>query len=582
MRLLRLILLVLCFTIPTIAQDKLKTPDSEVQDAIKFLVGNDPNGNPYVNKIDQQFIELFSTYAIPDEKAKQDAVLACSYILHSLVGPSKNFEENNAGGFNPLAKMVLNEETKKLEFVALQRVPFSNTLWWIDIRDFNFTRQAFETAAGLDGYFTVPGVQEPNNGALRLIAGNCILRMDSFMLAVTDTTRQRDISNKFDLYNTFLFAQVTPPKNISEWKKLFAIDTDKAREIGNEYGAIVTVSKAVALHNRFLFGYNTENSYLYETYDVKNQQGLRDYFEGFFLNKRPGTPPAVSDAGEVIGTNQLGLQVYALRNEKGELINFADPSVARNLSDAHGDVRVRVAHGCIDCHSSGIIPAENTSKSFVKENGDILLPNRIDRNRVKRVLLDGRFEDSVTFNRMLYARAIEKTNGLSPEDTGKAYMNTVENYLKSVDLKRAAFECGVSQELFKEKVSAQAFGGRLKLLINNNIPIPVDVWESRGADGIPGGFQQAMMAIHGVTKVVDTVEVLNEVPPDLKIVSDPKQIKIGDFIVLKEAVDLYSSSVKRGTLPIGTKAQITNEQNGFYMLEANGITGYAKKENIKF
>lgn len=553
------------------SQEKLKTPNSEVEDAIKYLVG-EKNGVRYVNPIDAPYIRFLSTYSIPSEELRKRQVLTASFIIHSLVGPSKDFNSNNAGAFYPLARVEQDKESKKNQYIEYQRVPFSDTLWWIDLRDYNFTPEAWESAAAIDGYFPVPIVQEQNNGAIRLAAsGNAILRMDWFITQVTDTARQRDNDINFDLYNTFLFAQVKPPKNLDEWRKYFSLDVAKAREIGNEFGTLVTRSKVVSRHNRMLFGYKTEFGYLYDTYDVKNQQGLRDYLEAFFKNKIIGTPPDVSDAGEFFGTNQLGLQVYGLRDQKNNLINFGDPTVVRHLTDISGDVRVRVAHSCIDCHASGPLPAENSHAEYIKDDTDLYLKYKEDRNRVKRVFLDGRFDESIVVNQESFRKAVEKANGCDTALTSQMFLEAVRNYTTDIDLERAARECGVSQEEFKEKINKSKFGNRLKKLVNNGEGIPIDVWETRGKDGIPGAFQQAMLILNGVTVITN----------DYVAVEEKKNEIVEPKFYTNEDVNLMSGPSKLGVVPKNTRIYILDTNKDFGQIEYNGVKGWVELKKIR-
>src|SRR3954467_10611198 len=98
------IFLNLLLTVFANSQEKLKTPNSEVEDSIKYLVG-EKEGIPYVSPIDAPYIRFLSTYSIPKYDDRRNAVLTTSFILHSLVGPSKNFNSNNAGAFYPLARI---------------------------------------------------------------------------------------------------------------------------------------------------------------------------------------------------------------------------------------------------------------------------------------------------------------------------------------------------------------------------------------------------------------------------------------------------------------------------------------------
>jgi len=472
--------------------DKLRTPQSEVEDAILFL--------SKFPEEEAQFFRFFSTYAIKPE-FRQETILTLSFILHSMVGISTDPDVGNAGAFYPLARI------ENGKFVEYRRVPNSETLWWIDLREFNWTPQAWETISAADGYFAEPIVTHDRSGALRLIAGNAVLRADWFIRHVMDNRKQLDYDIDVDFYSTLLYANTKTPTTIDEWRKTWGLDLNKSRLIGNEFGTLVTKSNAVARHNRMLFGYRTELGYMYETYDVKNPVGKRDYLESLFLNNRIGGPPDVSDAGEAFASNVLGLQVYALRDDKGDLISFGDPIAVRHAKDALGDVRVRMATSCLDCHAAGPIPSENTLMEFVRTRSNLKVYDKRDALRLKRNLFSERFKESIEDNQRLFARAVFKCNGLDVQTNGEYYIRAITRYEQPITLEVAAYECGVTPNELKNAIlkSKYRFGARLKLMVTTGEPIPRNIWESPGKDGIPGAFQQAMIMLHGLTVITDEV-----------------------------------------------------------------------------
>jgi hypothetical protein len=493
MRILLLITLIL-WTSLGIAQEKLITPQSEIEHAIVFLGKVEAEKRPY--------IRFFTTYAVPEQNRNKCA-LSLSFILHSLTGVAANVDDGNAGAYYPLA--LSKDETGK-DIEELQLVPGTKTLWWIDLRDYNFTEQAWENMSVVDGYFVEPILDHRSNGLLRLIAGNAIVRADWFIVHASDLTLQSDQNIKNPIYYELLYAQNKIPKNISEFRDVWGLNLKEAIRYGNEHAVIVSKSKAVAPHNRALFRYRTHLGYLYETFDVKFQSGLRDYVESF--NKYKGRPPTVSDAGEAFATNAVHMQVYALRNAQGGLIDFADPQVARHITDVVGDVRVRTPHSCMDCHSAGPIPPENTIREFIEKFGKVQVPDKRDQYRIDRVYLSGRFEEGVSEDQRMFASAMKKVNGLEPEINAQAYLDTVRWYYRDLDLKQAAFECGVTEETFKKKLlestdinGNRRISARLGLLLTTGEGVPRNIWDNRGADGVPGLFQQAMIAIHGYTKI---------------------------------------------------------------------------------
>lgn len=495
-----------------------KSPESELQDAIVFLATIEdefPDTVPY--------IRFFTTYAVP-ENLREQTILTTSFVCHSLTGLAQTTDAGNYGAYYPLAMMTgrtIDKDgniTEEGEFTPLQQVPESDTLWWIDIRNYSWTPEAWEIVSKHDGYFASPVVRYDTNELLRRLAGNAIVRADWFNYYVTDTSLQLDIdSDTIPLYDTLLYAQKKRPTTLDEWRRAWGIDLEKSLALSNFSGTVVTKSKQVAKHNRMLFGYRTEIGYMYETYDVKHQRGMRDYIDSFFLNKNLGGFPDVSDAGEMFATNHLGMQVYGLRDGKGDIIWDGDTQVVRHINDVLGDVRVKTAISCIDCHTYGPLPAENVLREFIAQGIKTKTYDPIDKAKIESTFLSGRFEDNIRNHQAYFAKGLAKVNGLTPEENGDNYLKTISWYNRPIDLTQASIECGVSQAKFIDSVSKGQFGGRLKKLITDGETIPRDVWEHPGQDGIPGAFQQAMLLIRGFTKVTTQDEIIVETEQDVLV-----------------------------------------------------------------
>lgn len=532
----------------------LKTPETEVADAILFLQD--------LPLEDRPFIRFFSTYAMPEDM-RQDGVLCLSFILHNLIGPTKD-PEGNAGAYYPLALR------EKDVFIPKRKV--SDTLWWIDIRDYNWTEKSWELVSQLDAYFVEPIVPHDKYGYLRLLAGNAILRADWFIVHASDVTRQSDRGIDTNVYKTLLYSQVDIPKTLKELElNVFNIDLAKARQLGNEYGVVVTKSKAVAQHNRMLFGYRTQLGWYYRSYDVKFQEGLRDYVEAFPQYK--GKPPTVFDGGEVFGSNQVFMQIYDLYNDKEELADFADPTLVRHMTDIIGDARVRTPHSCYDCHAAGPIPSENTLQEFIELNAKLKLPKKSDKYRVDRAFLSGKFAESIVDNQVIFARALKKINGLTPDENASIYMDIVYWYNQPITLEQAAWECGVSVDTYKSRmldgkpvVGNGIVPGRIALMLNKGEPIPRSIWESPAVDGIPGLFQQSMIIINGLT----TIEV-TETKGVITVV-DNVPIKVGSKTI---------ETVEKGTI-LTTTGKVVQNDNGTSWIGVfiNGTQGYVYSPQI--
>jgi len=479
----------------TYGQEVLKTPNSEVEDAIIFL--------QKIPEYDREFVRFFTTYDIPEE-LRDKAALTLSFIVHSLTGTS--LQEEAVGFYYPIAK----QDSKTQKFIPINRV--TDTLWYIDLRHYNWTPQSWELVSQEDGIFSEPIIDHRSNGLLRLLAGNAVLKMSWFIRQSTDVTLQTDRGSKTIIYDTLLYAKNKIPKNGTQFEEAWGLKIQEARGRGNEYGTLVTKSKAVARHNRFLFAYRTDYGFLHTTYDVKFQEGNRDYVETF--PKLGGLPPTVFDAKERFATNQNLMQVYALTDQNDNIVPAGDTAAVRHINDILGDVRVRSAHSCLDCHSAGPIPSENTIKEFIKRNSDLYVKDFKQKARIDRVYLNERFEESIKDSQDLFARGLLRINGLTPEENGKNYLELIAWYEEPVDLKQAAKECGISEKDFKFKLGIGKelgqpgqIAGRLALLLDGE-PIPRTLWDGKGKDGIPGMFQQAYTTIYGLTKIIETESVL--------------------------------------------------------------------------
>lgn len=499
----------------------LKSVNSEVEECIVYQTK--------LTEEDRKYIKFFTTYAYPKDM-RQDAVLLLSFIIHSLAGISNDDDEISS--FSPLA--IKTGE----EFYSYKQVPGSDTLWWIDIRDFNWTPDAWEIVANADGYIVEPVVNHSNNGALRLLGGNALLRADWFIEWAINPMRQLDRGDKVILYDTLLYAKNKIPQNIDEFRAIWGLPSlDEARKLGNEYLTLVGKSKQVARHNRILAGYRTQIGYFYESYDVTHDEGYRNYAEASLSDKGfIGKPPRVSDAGEAFSTNTVGMQVYALRDAQGKIIYDANAAVARHISDVTGDVRVRTGISCMDCHSSGPLPSENSiAEFFSRDKAKAYIYDIDDYRRYKRAFLDGRFEDSIKANQEYFKENLVKINGLTPEQNGANFLKLSRWYNNALNIEQAAFECGVDVSTFIEKCEKGYFGASLKMLIVSNEPISRTFWESKGKDGIPGGFQQAMVLINGVTQIETIYEgklsykVIEETPL-LKGTNIVRPLKIGELL----------------------------------------------------
>jgi hypothetical protein len=537
--------------------------NTEVRDAIYALQHD-------FKSEDAPYIRFLTTFAIPQEQIEKE-VLTCSYNLASLTGISDN-QELNAGIYRPIAKY--DDKSKKV--IHLQRVKNSETLYWLDLRDYNFTDKAWEQVSEVEPFFVEPIVHHEENSLLRILAGNAVFRMDWFNYHTQDITSEINAGRNVRLYNILLYASTKEPKTVGQFEAIWGLNNlEKSRQLGNEYSALVTKSKNVALHNRLLFGYRTELGWLYRTYDTLSEEGFRDYVESIYSFAGKPPPPEAYDAGEIFASNQLKMQVFALNNNKEELIDFADPRIARHLSDVLGNPAVRVSHSCNDCHSAGPIPSENTLKEFLSKMNKLYVPKKGDEQRIERSMLNERFEEAVEDDQHAFARALLKVNGLEPDENHRNYLECTLRYDTPLGISDVCRECGISEEILKAAIQKglndhnKKVPGRLALLHETGEPIPRGIWDSPGRDGRPGIFQQTMSMIYGLTEKRTTTEVVEN----------------KNIYTVVSRCDVSSQNKTIGTLEIGSKVSVLKStilnSEKWVQIDYNGMLGWILEKNIK-
>jgi hypothetical protein len=550
-----------------------KTPNTEVQDALRFLA--------QVNPINRPFIRFFSTYAMPPE-LRDDAALILSFACHSLIGPGA--EGRVVGAYYPIARMEGNGDEENKKIVIYQAVPDSDTLIWVDIRDYGWTPESWEKISEFDGYFAEPVVQYDVGLNIRAVAGNAVVRADWFIVHALNTMMQEDV-DKPSIYYELLFSGLEKPKTIEEWRRLWRFDNKEAALVGNEVATLVTKSNAVARHNRILFAHRTAIGYWCETYDVKNTRGFRDYVGTYLQNQNVGGPPDVTDGGEVFNTNSVGMQVYALRDGNNDLVQSGPGVLVRHLTDIYGDARVRVADSCIDCHAEGPLVAENTIEEFLQNGAQILVDDHSKFIRLKRNFLDGRFNEQIIEYQKYFAASLLKVNGLTPAENIKAYKMITTWYTSPLDERQVLVECGTEKENLLRAIAQKPYGARLKLLLTTGERIPREVWESPSTDGIPGAFQEAMMAIYGIA--MPTVQQQQQQQQQAEKENPPLPVDLPPKFQVKRMSSVRAGSNIVGTLNKGDiielseKPELLNGKEWVKVTLENGSTGYIEMTNLE-
>jgi hypothetical protein len=431
------------------------SPDSELAACQAFLDKRAQAGDDRVN-----YYLFFTNYAIPlkwtwkneEVELRRQAELALPYVLNSLAGV-------HADTF----------------IVKPKRLPGSDTIWYVDIEDFGWSKEDVNAVARLSPYFLNPVVDATNTTIL--------LRSDWFLVYATDNTKLNDRGIKTIPYYVLQYGLGKEPANKDDFLKTWEIDEKRAQARNILTGTIVDAGDSgVSSHTRQLGRARTDLGYYWFTKDVKSHDldpdavQSRDYLEELKASR--------VDAGEYIATNKRRLQTYFLT--AGTAGNFkrvedGDTGIVVDRQDAH-DVRVRTAKSCIVCHSFGIIPYTNAFRELLAKGGKLYAKDKVRERELRSFYLTYKNGEEVKQDNDLFAAAVADCNGLSPEDNLKAYLSVYEWYwTQKVGLEQAAAEFGVMPA--ELKVGIQGATTARLVQLHQGRGVPREIWDSPNYGG---------------------------------------------------------------------------------------------------
>lgn len=400
----------------------------------------------------------------------------------------------------------------------IRRVPGTDTLYWADIRDYNWTREAWEKVSFQEPYIREPWINDEDAEDLRRLAGNSLVSASWFINNILDTSLQVD-NHLEPLYYELLYSKLGgPPQSIEQFRNVWGVNQDRVDFFGQAKGAIIAKGDSgVARNERQIGGTGTDLGYYYETNDNKN--GTQRYID----NLDPSLSRKDRDATEAIASNGVNWQVYFLgaKNKEGKevRVEVADTTVAVDTSGRTDDVRVRMIKSCISCHVNGLNTANNQVEELVRQNIELYFSNRDNEHKIKSFYLSG-FNERLLFHRQLYVAAVKRDTGWSGEDFVKNLEIFTKWYNTPLDIEQAARECGVNVEAFKQHTKDSPNATLTGL--QRGIRVARDAW----IIGDKSVFVEAMLLIHRsylLDVEVDEKDIKKIKPEDLGFKFDPKQ-----------------------------------------------------------
>ena len=177
------------------------------------------------------------------------------------------------------------------------------------------------------------------------------------------------ITNKAPVYYNILEV----PKTLDEFFKLGFVNVNIEDEIKNLRarfvgfnGSPITIQK-----NRLIVRYESQEGYLWQTYDVFDLNKAENNLFNFPLLE-VGKAQYEFDASEIIVTMPNGLQLYALFNAAGGREDFAPTNLVFDSSAGQPngglDPQIDNALDCHRCHKSGLLQINDQVKDHVRRN----------------------------------------------------------------------------------------------------------------------------------------------------------------------------------------------------------------------
>jgi hypothetical protein len=223
----------------------------------------------------------------------------------------------------------------------------NKTLFALDLRDYQWSIDAWFALTQVDGYYYYPG--------------SVILRGDFFAYITGVTTRSQS-------YYDFLYGFKKAPKTATELRDRFRVRLDDVRFILKEVGVPIRAGESgVARSNRLIREARTAAGHYWQTFDTKTSAGNQNLPANLNLAKWH------FDAGEIIFSLPNGLHGFLLVDAKEKRIEIADGEVVK-APFLHNGWR------CVDCHrSQGILMPKAFVPEWAKVGVDFQTKNDYDQ-----------------------------------------------------------------------------------------------------------------------------------------------------------------------------------------------------------
>ncbi len=356
---------------------------------------------------------------------------------------------------------LVNSLSWELEIVNPQPIDTEQTIFYIDIRDYDWDKSdAWTELEEVYPYhiaFNAPEQSYLNEklSSLQLEISSKVpmIHIDWFLANASLPPLYHDILNL--------------PETDFELEQRLGIDVvgNLLNAPGHRVWRAGFSESKVSSNNRVVERHTSLYGAYWKSYDFAGSVGRQNIF----------VHPIsfIHDGGEVVFNLPNGLQAYYLSNAKSKRLDVAPIDIVSN--PAASDQRVRNGLSCIGCHTEGMKTFEDTVRQAIEQT-PVTLYNKEHALQlyVEQWVMDALVEGDA----LRYKGALEQTGGTigGIEPIHRFY----ETFQKPITTAHAAAALGLGTETFIQKISENINSQSLGLhVFSNHGTIKRDTWTAR-------------------------------------------------------------------------------------------------------
>jgi hypothetical protein len=268
---------------------------------------------------------------------------------------------------------------------------------------------------------------------------------------------------------------------------------DPKRSAKSQVASIVD-SKIVTLHNRILVRFPTVNGYIggyyWRSRDTDKGTDDEDYMNTLIEFANPKFK-----AQEIIATSLNTLQVYAVTNNKGDLLDRAVADIAIHGDQMPSRLQDKQVYtglrNCSLCHSEGMVKIQDKVRALARDKIALFITAHLNNDQQKDNDLTNRLIDAFSpelkglllHDNGIHTAAIKACNDLTPAENRDNNEDIIVDYYDGfITPQKAALEAGWPKDKMME---ALRHGKGLDYTLNSFLQTPpVEVsrlpWEAQG------------------------------------------------------------------------------------------------------